>query len=148
MVVDMVINASNQKNRHHFEKPTFWLWALGPGWFKQSKGLKNAPCLLFGISALTWNTALMLICSVCNFDHPHRCLEDLFKKFLIPQNFIWLWQIDYNSSIHYYIVTSRTMRKQPKVNIDQGPGVYFNTRRLCQAIKLSFENIFEAIIVL
>ena len=44
-------NYIKSKNRHHFEKPTFWdvqLCNLSAGWFEHFKGPKNAPWLWFG----------------------------------------------------------------------------------------------------
>ena len=40
------------------------------------------------------------------FDHGLCHLVDLFKKFPIPQDFIWLGWINYNSSIQNHVVSS------------------------------------------
>ena len=51
----------------------------------------------------------------CNFDHGLCHLVDLFKKFPIPQDFIWLGWINYNSSIQNHVVSSRSLIFKPKV---------------------------------
>ena len=53
----------------------------------------------------------------CILDHDLCHLLDLFKKFPIPEDFIWLGWFDYISSIHFHVVTSCTLRKKPKVSI-------------------------------
>ena len=50
----------------------------------------------------------------CILDHGLCHLVDLFKKFPMDEDFIWLGWIDYNSSIHFHVATSRPLRKKPK----------------------------------
>ena len=50
-------------------------------------------------------------------DHGLGHLVDLFKKFPMNQDFIWLGWINYNSSIKNHVFTSLTLRKKSEYGL-------------------------------